>query len=87
VHVEDHRQRSCGVRRPHDADAHVADLGGYRDPSILDGQLVDRFGLDVVEHLPGLGRGELVQERGLGRRLDELLRGLLEHDGGLGGGG
>ena len=56
VHVEDRRQRPCGVRRRDDADAHVADLGGDGDPAIVDGQLVDRRGLDVVEHLARLGR-------------------------------
>ena len=80
VHVEDHRQRPLGVGRPDDPHAHVADLGGDGDPALLDRQLVDRRGLDVVEHLAGLGRGELVQERRLGGRLDERLRRRLEHD-------
>ena len=80
VHVEDHRQRPGGVRRPDDPHAHVADLGGDGDPAVLDRELVDRRGLDVVEHLAGLGGGELVEERRLGGRLDELLGGRLEHD-------
>jgi hypothetical protein len=54
VHVQDHRQRALDALGPHDADAHVADVGGHRDPALVDGQLLDRRGLDVVEHLAGL---------------------------------
>ena len=81
VHVEDHRQRPGGVRGPDDPHAHVADVGGHGDPAVVDGQLVDRRGLHVVEHGARLGRAQLVQERRLGGRLDERLRGRLEHDG------
>jgi hypothetical protein len=81
VHVEDHGQRAFGALGPDDADAHVSHVGRNGDPAVVDRQLVDRRGLDVVEHGAGLVRCELVQERRLGRRLDERLRGGLEHDG------
>ena len=73
-------RRPRGVRWPDDAYAHVANLGRDADPAILDGQLVDRRGLDVVKDLAGFGRGELVQERGLGCCLDELLRRRFQDD-------
>ena len=69
-----------GVRRADDPHPDVADVGGDGDPALVDGQLVDRRGLDVVEHLARLVGGQLVQERRLGGRLDERLRGGLEHD-------
>ena len=65
MHVEDHRECPLGVGRPDDPDAYVADLGGDRDPAVLDRQLVDRGGLDVIEHLAGVGGCELVEEGGL----------------------
>ena len=80
VHVEDHWQRPDGVRGPDDPHAHVADVGGHGDPAIVHGQLVDRRGLQFVEHGARLGRAQFVQERRLGGRLDERLRGRLEHD-------
>jgi hypothetical protein len=81
VHVEDHGQHPDVMRRADDLHADIADVGRNRDPVGIDGELVDGRGLHVVEHLASLGRSELVQERRLGGRLDELLRGLLEHDG------
>jgi len=80
VHVEDRRQRPRGVRRPDDPHAHVADLGGDGDPAVLDRELVDRRGLDVIEHLAGPGGRELVDQWRRGGRLDERLGGGLEHD-------
>jgi hypothetical protein len=80
VHVEDHRQRPRGLRWSDDPHADVADLGGDGDPAVVGRELVDRRGLDVVQHLAGLGGGELVEERRLRGRLDELLGGRLEHD-------
>ena len=60
---------------------HVADPAGTVIRAVLDRQLVDRGGLDVVEHLAGLGVGELVVGRAAcGGHLDELPRRLLEHD-------
>jgi hypothetical protein len=67
--------------RAHDPRLDVAHLGRHRDPVFVDGQLVDRRRLDVVEHLARLVGGQLVQERRLGGRLDERLRRGLEHDG------
>jgi hypothetical protein len=80
VHVQDHRQRALGAGRPDDPHAHVPDVGGHGDPAVLDGQLVDRRGLHIVEDGARPGRAELIQERRVGRRLDERLRGRLEHD-------
>ena len=81
VHVEDHRQRPDGVPGPDDPHAHVADVGGHGDPAVIHGQLVDRRGLQLVEHGACLGRAQFVQERRPGGRLDEPLRGRLEHHG------
>ncbi|GAA4997122.1 hypothetical protein [Actinopolymorpha pittospori] len=61
-----------------DADAHLADLGRDGDPLFLDVGLVDRSGLDVVEHLTGPLGPELVQEGGLGG-VGELLRRRLQN--------
>jgi hypothetical protein len=85
VHVQDHRQRARGAGRAHDAHLDVTDVGRHRDPALLDRQLADRRRLHVVEHLARLGRRHLVQERRVGGRLDERLRGGLEHDRGVGG--
>jgi hypothetical protein len=60
VHVQDHRQRALAADRAHDPHLDVAGLGRDGDPAVLDRQLVDRGGLDVVEDLAGLSRGELV---------------------------
>jgi hypothetical protein len=68
-------------RTPHTflpGDWKLGNLGSH--PAFLDGQLVDRRGLDVVEDLAGFGRGELVQERGLGGCLDERLGRRFQHD-------
>ena len=86
VHVEDHRQRPDGVGGPDDPHAHVADVGGHGHPAIIHGQLVDRRGLQFVEHGARLGRAQFVQERRLGGRLDDRLRGRLEHNGVMRGG-
>ena len=80
VHVEDHWQRPDGVRGPDDPHAHVADVGRHGDPAVVHGRLVDRRGLQLVEHGARLGRAQLVQERRPGGRLDDRLRGRLEHD-------
>jgi hypothetical protein len=81
MHVQDHRQRALGAGRAHDPHTHIADVGRDGDPALVDGQHVDRRRLDVVEHLARLVGGQLVQERRIGGRLDERLRGGLEHDG------
>jgi hypothetical protein len=80
VHVEDHRQGALSAGRTDDAHTHVADVGGDGEPALVDGQLVDRRRLDVVEHLARLLWRQLVQERRIGSRLDERLRRALEHD-------
>ena len=87
VHVEDRGQRARGIGRPDDADAHVAHLGGDGDPALVDRQLLDRLGLDVVQYLARLVRRELVDERRRRGRVDELLRCRLEHDRSGGGDG
>jgi hypothetical protein len=81
VHVEDHWQCPDGIRGPDDPHAHVANVGGDGDPAVVDGQLVDRGGLQFVEHGARLGWGQFVQEWRLGGRLDEHLRGRLEQKG------
>src|SRR4051812_43019950 len=80
VHVQDHRERALGAGRAHDAHADVAHVGRDGDPALVDRQLGDRRGLDVVEHLARLIGRQLVQIRRIGGRLDERLRGGLEHD-------
>ena len=75
VHVEDHRAACPSApagRTMRTLD--VADVGRHGDPALVDGQLVDRRRLDVVEHLARLVGRQLVQERRLGGRLDERLR-------------
>ena len=73
VHVENHRQRPQDVARTDDPDAHVADVGRHCHPVLVDGQLFDRRGLDIVEHLARLVGGQLVQERRRGSRVGERL--------------
>ena len=63
----------------------VADRSRNGDPLLLDGQLLDRRGLQVVEHLARLRRLELVEERRGRRRVDDPLGGRLENDPGLNG--
>jgi hypothetical protein len=80
VHVQDHRQRALHAGRAHDAHLDVADLGRHGDPVHVDGQLVDRRRLDVIEHLARLAGGQLVQERRRGGCVHERLRRGLEHN-------
>jgi hypothetical protein len=86
VHVQDHGQRALGAGRANDAHLDVADVGGDGDPALVDGQLVDRRRLDVVEDLARLVGRQLVEEGRVGSRLDERLRRGLEHDSGGRGG-
>ena len=72
---------------PDDAHAGVADVGRDGDPLLVDGQLVDRRGLEVVEDLARGGGLELVEERRRRRRVDDALGGRLEDDPGLDGHG
>jgi hypothetical protein len=81
VHVQDHRQRPYGVPGPDDPHAHVADVGGHGGPAVIHGQLVDRRGLHVVEHGARIGGAQFLDERRLGGRFDERLRGGLEQNG------
>jgi hypothetical protein len=60
VHVQDHRQRALRAGRAHDAHPDVADVGRHGDPVLVDGQLLDRRGLDVVEHLARLVGRQLI---------------------------
>jgi hypothetical protein len=64
VDEQDGRQLLFGADRSDDAHPHVADLGGDGGPLLLDMRLVDRRGLDVVEHLAGAVGPELVQKGG-----------------------
>jgi hypothetical protein len=61
------------VRRAHDTHVNLPYLCRDGDPLVLDRELVDRCRLDVVEDLARLGRGELVDERRPGGRLDKRL--------------
>ena len=80
-------QRRGALDRVDDADADVADLGGDGDPLLVDRELVDRRGLEVVEHLAGGGGLELVEERRRRCRVDDALGGRLEDDARLDGHG
>ena len=80
VHVDDDGQHRPGVAGPDEPHAHVADRGGHGDPLLVDGQLVHRLGLQVVEDLARPLRTEVGEERGLGGGLDEILRGGFEDD-------
>jgi hypothetical protein len=46
-----------------DAHPNLTDRYRVRDPLLVDVELPDRNGLDLVEHLPGALDTELVQER------------------------
>ena len=74
-----------GAERLDDADLHVADRGRHGDPFLVDVELVDRRGLDVVEHLAGTVGAEVVEERRLRRGVGELLGGRLQDVVGHGG--
>jgi hypothetical protein len=87
VHVDHDRQHGGRVDGADDADADVADRGRHRDPLLLDRQLVDRRGLQILEHLAGGGGLELVEERRRRGRIDDALGGRLQHDPGLDGHG
>src|SRR5262249_44312417 len=70
VHVHHDRQRARRAPGLDDADPHVTDRGGHGDPLLVDGRLVDRCGLEIVEDLPRCGRLQLVQVGGCGGRVD-----------------
>ena len=73
VHVKDHGQDGRRVDRLHDPHPHVTDLGRDGDPLLRDLGLLDRRGLDVVEHFARTFRAELVEERRLGGEVGDLL--------------
>jgi hypothetical protein len=73
VNVEDHRQDGRRVGRLHDPHPHIADFGRDRNPLLCDLELIDRRGLDVVEHLARAFRTELVEKRRRRGQVGDLL--------------
>jgi hypothetical protein len=65
VHVDDDRQHAVGAARLDEPDACVAHWRGHGDPFLVDRELLDGRGLDVVEDLARCGVVELVEQRGL----------------------
>jgi hypothetical protein len=80
VDVEDDRQRSRCARRLDDPDLHLAGRATRdRDPLFVDVGLSDLPRLHLVDERAPLGRRPIRQERRVGGRLGERLRGRLKH--------
>ncbi len=80
VHVEDHGQRADAADGLDDAHPHVAHLRRNGEPLVVHVRLFDGLRLHVVEQLARALDPELVQQRRLGRRVGEILRGGFENN-------